>query len=202
MSHRTCTAPRPAPFAVPRPGAVPHIIRARPVPLVLGCALTLLVWVALRDAHLALAPGLARVIGPSPLPVLNAIQLAKLAILAALALVVLGAVAVALHAPHDRHERRLAQRFVLTLVAGGALSVGLDLVAMLGAVRLPAVEVLVESLTFACCLLLLARHATRGRAPPARRRGTASARSPGTGDAGGYGGVARQPGGVETSRAS
>ncbi|MEZ5863568.1 MAG: hypothetical protein R3D25_05635 [Geminicoccaceae bacterium] len=78
-------------------------------------------------------------------------------ILAALALMVLGAIVVALHAPHDRHERRLAQRFVLTLVVGGALSVGLDLASMLGPVRLPTLEALVESLTFAGCLLLLAR---------------------------------------------
>ena len=192
MLHRTCTAPRPAPLVAPRPGAVPHLIRPRPVPLVLGLALAVLVWVALRDVHLALAPGLARVIGPSALPGLNAVQLAKLAILAALALMVLGAIVVALHAPHDRHERRLAQRFVLTLVVGGALSVGLDLASMLGPVRLPTLEALVESLTFAGCLLLLARHALRSPAT-VRQRGTASPRSGGAGHAGGHRGIGLEP---------
>jgi hypothetical protein len=171
---------------------VPHIICPRPVPLVLGFALTLLVWVALGDAHLALAPGLARVIGPSPLPGLNAIQLAKLAILAALALMVLGAILVALHAPHDRHERRLAQRFVVTLVVGGALSVGLDLAGMLGQVRLPAVEALVEAATFAACMLLLARHAMRSLVP-VRRSGTGPTRSGSAGDAGGHRGIGLEP---------
>ncbi len=193
MSHRTCTAPRPVPFAVPRPGAVPNIIRPRPVPLVLGSALTLLVWVALSNAHLALAPGLARVIGPSPLPGLGAIQLAKLALLGALALMVLGAILVALHAPHDRHERRLARRFVLTLVLGGGLSVGLDLVAMLGPVRLPAVEALVEGATFTWCLLLLAGHAVRSSAS-LRQVEAEFARSGGAADTGGHRGIGLQPG--------
>lgn len=172
---------------------MPHIIRTRPVPLVLGSALTLLVWVALSNAHLALARGLARVIGPSPLPGLGAIQLAKLAILAALALLVLGAVLMALHAPHDRHERRLAKRFVLALAAGGGVSVALDLVAMLGPIRLPLLESLVEGATFACCLLLLARHAGRSKAP-FRRDDAGRARSGSAGDAGGHRGVGLQPG--------
>lgn len=193
MSHRTCTAPRPVPFAVPGPGAVPNIIRMRPVPLVLGSALTLLVWVALSNAHLALAPGLARIIGPSPLPGLGAIQLAKLAILAALALMVLGAILVALHAPHDRHERGLAQRFVLILAAGGGLSVALDLAAMLGPLRLPALEALVEGATLACCLLLLARHAMRSAAEFGRKR-TGRGYSGSAGDAGGHRGIGLQAG--------
>ncbi len=173
---------------------MPLIILPRPVPLVLGFALALLLWVALGDAHLALAHRLALVIGPSPVPGLNAIQLAKLALLAALALILLGTILVALHAPHDRRERRLARRFTLALALGGAGSVGLDLAAMLGPFRLPAVEVLVEALTFAGCALLLAHHLVRSlNGPGGQRADAVPALSGSAGDAGGHGGIGLEP---------
>lgn len=170
------------------------IIRPRPVPLVLGFALTLLLWVALGDAHLVLAPRLALVIGPSPLPGLNAIQLAKLAILAALALMVIGAILVALHAPHDRREHRLALQFAQTLAVGATVSVGLDFAAMLGAVRLPVVEALVEAATLIRCGLLLARHLWHSRnRPGGQHLDAVPAWSGSTGNAGGHGGIGLEP---------
>ncbi len=194
MSHRTCTAPRPAPLAVLGPGAVPLTLRPRPVPLVLGLTLTLLLGVALGDAHLVMAHGLAPVIGPSPVPGLNAVQLAKLLILAALASMMLGAVLLALHARHDIHERRLACRFALTLALGGMASVGLDVAAMLGPIRLPALEALVEAMAFAACALLLGRHLLRSRRRSSGQRAHAvAAQSGGAADAGGNGGVGLEP---------
>ena len=194
MSHRTCTAPRPAPLAVLGPGAVPLTLRPRPVPLVLGLVLALLLWVALGDAHLVMARGLAPVLGPSPVPGPGAVQLAKLLILAALASMMLGAVLLALHARHDLHERRLACRFTLTLALGGVASVGLDLMAIIGPIRLPALEALAEAVTFAACTLLLGRHLLRSRRRPSGQRAHAVAtESGGAADAGGNGGIGLEP---------